>query len=235
MKASPTDAMDRKSTRDIRYCLSCGYRLHDIESSECPECGRAFDRSNLRTTSAHPFVKSIWRSLAYLWWCLTFAIGVVAVIAIFYSGLGYDPLVLWLVGMALVPFMGALLILTVLPWIHVRARSRIWAVLAIALFLSIAFFSWPLRFSFMLHKSAMDRYVDQINDGTVKLKNGSMRIGSLAFVNVTEYDGNIGFQTTGGGGGGTFLVCHDPTSTTVWVNTNWEIDLGDNWFFVYQD
>jgi hypothetical protein len=36
----------------LRYCIDCAYRLDNIHSMHCPECGRPFDLADLRTTSS---------------------------------------------------------------------------------------------------------------------------------------------------------------------------------------
>ena len=232
---APKDLMKQRDHQGrLRYCISCFYPLRDIEGGQCPECGRAFDPSDPRTTSAHPS-RILWRSLGYLWWCLALGMVGVSILAIVYTGLAYDMLFLWMLCVALVPFMFVLLVLTAIPPIQVRARARLLGVLAIAVLLSVAIFAWPLRITVMLHRSAMLAYVDDVNEGRVALDSGRFRIGYLVFLKAREYDGSIGFKTTGGAGGGTYLVLDDPTTRNVWVNTNWEVGLGGNWFFVYQD
>jgi hypothetical protein len=40
------------SATSVRYCLDCGYRLDNLPSTRCPECGRVFDLTDAATTSA---------------------------------------------------------------------------------------------------------------------------------------------------------------------------------------
>jgi hypothetical protein len=48
-------------------------------------------------------------------------------------------------------------------------------------------------------------------------------------------NGNVGFQLTGGAGGGEFLVYRSRSGSWVWYNTNWEQNLLGGWFRVYED
>lgn len=63
------------------YCAECGYNLHGIQSSRCPECGHEFDRA-AASTSPIPWmhrseigrVKAWWRTV----WMATFNINALA-------------------------------------------------------------------------------------------------------------------------------------------------------------
>lgn len=63
------------------YCVHCGYNLHGIESTRCPECGQEFDRA-AASTSRIPWMhrreigraKAWWRTV----WLATFKTSVLA-------------------------------------------------------------------------------------------------------------------------------------------------------------
>jgi hypothetical protein len=49
------------SATSVRYCLDCGYRLDNLQSTRCPECGRGFDLADPATTSARGRLSTITR------------------------------------------------------------------------------------------------------------------------------------------------------------------------------
>lgn len=217
-----------------RYCLQCRYALRGLSINECPECGRVFDPTDPRTTASHP-QRDLWIAIAKIGRVLTLGIGIATGIAVVCSFLGFDWMMLLLGSCALTPLLFITIVIAVLPRPPLGWRYRVGSVALVALLLSVVFTDWPLRLSFLFHRAALDRYVIQIRSGAITTADVPRRVGMFSFVNVQERDGNIGFQTTGGGHGGQFFVCHDPNSNFIWVNTNWERDLGSSWFFVYQD
>lgn len=75
---------DRAEPR--RYCLTCEYPLHTVESSQCPECGRSFDANDSNTFAHVPTAPAVlwWRRWS-LWFYI--AVGVVyGLSGVFYSG-----------------------------------------------------------------------------------------------------------------------------------------------------
>jgi len=44
-----------------RYCRGCGYNVRQLPEPRCPECGRAFDPADPRTTLAKPKLATWWR------------------------------------------------------------------------------------------------------------------------------------------------------------------------------
>lgn len=49
----PNDSEDKRMGKhddgSLLYCMSCGYELHRLETSSCPECGRIFDINDARS------------------------------------------------------------------------------------------------------------------------------------------------------------------------------------------
>jgi hypothetical protein len=48
------------SPSPLTFCRRCGYDLHGLPNSRCPECGNSFDLGNPRTYRKNPF--SFWRN-----------------------------------------------------------------------------------------------------------------------------------------------------------------------------
>ena len=95
-----------------RYCLTCRYPLRAAESTACPECGRAFDADDPRTTAAHPIGDGR-RGLAIVGRTLGVIVGILAGAAFLSSALGVTPLLLWFVGILVTPFVIILIVITV--------------------------------------------------------------------------------------------------------------------------
>ena len=74
-----------------------------------------------------------------------------------------------------------------------------------------------------------------MRSGAVTVPSGPITIGMMTFKGVSVRNGNVGFQLTGGGGGGVHVVHLAPNPTATWTNTNWEMSLDDRWLWVYQD
>src|SRR4051812_21878784 len=53
--ASPNDNAARggggHANGASRHCIDCGYRVDNLPSDQCPECGRPFDRADLLSTT----------------------------------------------------------------------------------------------------------------------------------------------------------------------------------------
>ena len=163
--------------------------------------------------------------------------------------LGWDPLVAFVLSVSAVPLMLVLVLLAIMPITEARLETRVLAVmLPVAIILTswpafpqttIITGNWPFRLSHLLHRPALERFAAEIRaSGRTP---ATADIGVLSFIDITftepqrRYDSNLGLQITGDGGGGVHLVQTSPNATFVWWNTNWEIDLGNGWYLVYQD
>lgn len=218
----------------IRYCRACSYPLRAIDSEACPECGRAFDPKDPRTTTAHsagPVRTAIAGFVRVLIWCLI----AITLLSIAYSALYHDPIVALLLGIALSPLLLLQAALVAVPGLPIAPRTRWLAVGVMLVLASVLIFAWPFRVSFRLHQNALERYADRVRSGEVAVPSGPVTIGIMNFRNVRFREGNVGFQLTGGAGGGVHLVQLAPNPVFTWVNTNWEITLDDRWIWVYQD
>ncbi|MDG2030835.1 MAG: hypothetical protein P8J45_07525 [Phycisphaerales bacterium] len=216
------------------YCKRCFYPLLNLDTNVCPECGRPFDPGKASTTSPYP-VGSIRRKVGKFACFLSLCLAFVAALFFFHSALGFDPMIIFLVAFAMIPVALIMLLLLALPPLPIDWRFRILGVMSLACIVSIVFTSWPLRLNFLLHRSALERQVAKIRSEGLPTGNTARRVGLLNFVAVKERQGNIGFQLTGGGGGGTFLVLDRKKTRWVWDNTNWEKRFDDNWVYVEQD
>lgn len=231
------------------FCLGCGYQLEENASPPCPECGRPFDLSNSRSIGRSPNSGARRRVLGVS------LRGLTTLLAVFLLGestilfLGWDPLIAFMLGFAALPIMGITILLALIPSIDAKPSTR---VLAIVLPLVIIFTAspwlpgmahpapnWPFRLSFILHRTAVQRLAEEAR--TTDPPPTQAHIGLLRFIDITFIDpkdpggSNLGFQMSGDGGGGVHLVQTRPNARFTWWNTNWEIDLGDGWFLVYQD
>ncbi len=215
-----------------RYCRSCGYLLRKLQQDACPECGRAFDPDDLKTTLRHPNWNP-WKILGSFHAGLVILIGVVASAATVMSFLAFDPLIYKLITFAMGIVMVPLLIMTVIPRVETRFRTRLIGLASIALLLSVAFTDWPLRVSFAFHRPGLEVHAEKFLAGETVTT--PTTFGLFTVIEVKNHQGNVGYQLTGGGWGGTFLVLKDPSNDFVWINTNWEWALGGDWFHVYQD
>ena len=226
--------MSDDSTQTVRYCKSCQYALRDLHSRACPECGRSFDPDNPWTTSAYPG-GPVSRAFAGFARVLTWAFIVVTLVAIVLSTLYHDPLVAFLAGIALAPLVLILLLLIAVPMLPISGRMRVLALVSMLMLASVLATGWPFQVLFTLHRSTLDQRAAMIRSGAVATPTGPVTIGGMRFKNISVKNGNIGFQITGGGGGGVHVVHLAPNATYVWDNTNWEIPLGGDWIWLYQD
>jgi hypothetical protein len=217
-----------------RYCLGCGYALSGLSHDRCPECGRSFDPQDPLTTAAHPLADTR-VLLARAGTTLTLFLGIVAGAAIFLSAGGLDPAVQWLAGILLAPFVVVLLAAVLIPSVPLSARRRISGIACAAMLVSIVVTDWPFRLMFELHRSALNRTVGRFRSGELSPDAGPVTVGLFSFrrVHFAE-NGNLGFQLTGGPGGGQYLV-FAPGATWIWYNTNWEQNLRGGWFRAYED
>lgn len=226
--------VNNPSTESARYCLDCGYPVLGLSEDRCPECGRAFDPTDSRTTS-HRSSPSIWPTLDTVLRVMCVGAGILTGVVFVVSWLGTDLLVLWLVGFLAIPFAFPLILLAATPSVRSTRRTRVLSVVWIVLFFSIVTTGWPLSIWFLAHRPALDRYVNRIRAGELPTSSGPVLIGAMRFREIRMEEDNIGFQASGGGGGGIYFVHTVPTSTRVWVNTNWEQTLGGGWYRVYED
>jgi hypothetical protein len=209
--------------------------LRDIDSRACPECGRGFDPGDPRTTSYHPG-GGVRRGFALAGCVLAAGVGVAALAAVISSAMAVDPLVLFLGGLLLTPFVLILLVLCAIPPLPIRGRVRLGALLAVAVLVSVVITNWPFWICFAVHRPAFQRLADGFRKGDPQVVKGSRWVGVLHVRRIRATpNGNVGFQLSGGDGGGMYIVHRAPGVTWTWDNTNWEHELGDGWVRVYQD
>jgi hypothetical protein len=217
-----------------RYCLGCSYILQGLGRNQCPECGRSFDPQDPRTTSAHP-VGDARILLARAGRILTFFLAIVAGAAMLLSAGGFDPVLRWLAGILLAPLVIVLLTAALIPSVPLSFRRRTAGIACAALLVSVVVTDWPFRVMFELHRSALERTVSRFRSGEFAPHAGPVRVGLFSFRRVVmATNGNLGFQLTGGPGGGVYLV-HAQGGTWIWYNTNWEQNLRGGWFRAYED
>ena len=218
--------------QERQYCKYCGYLLRGLEEDRCTECSRPFDPADSTTTLRHPNWNP-WKILGSVHTGFAILIGLVALAAMAMSFLSFDPLICKLITFAMSIFMLPLVIMTLIPRVETRFRTRLIGLASVALLLSVAFTDWPLRVSFAFHRPALEVHARKFLAGETVTT--PTTFGLFTVIEVTYHQGNVGYQLTGGAGGGTFLVLKDPSNEFVWINTNWEWALGADWFHVYQD
>ncbi len=230
-----------------RYCRRCGYPLQEVIGATgvgldglprkcvCPECGRGFQPADPRSTADRP--ERDWgEELAPLARVLTICAAVLAggaLLGSFVSGFAF--FLRWFGMLAVVPLAGVVLLVAI-PRVPLRVRTRVLALVSVALFASIVLTGWPFRLSFALHRAALDRHVAAVRAGTAPVDAGSMWIGAMRFVNVRQLpDGTVGLQLTGGRSGGDLLVKGMPGAAQLWGNMTWEREMGGGWWLVWED
>ncbi|TWT42054.1 hypothetical protein RAS1_31810 [Phycisphaerae bacterium RAS1] len=158
---------------DDAQCLRCGYTLHGLQVSRCPECGRPFDPADLRSYRLGPERKWIdfhtppgrWHYAALLWLVML------------------DPMSQPAGGMnvpfgcfvlPILPLVGLFVTIDYLVRIAIRltdssrrasspekpARGRHrWVILPLCaiLLISAGLTEWPLRLRFRLSRGALER------------------------------------------------------------------------------
>jgi hypothetical protein len=227
--------MTRPTHETPRFCLSCRYPLAGLAHHTCPECGRTFNPLDPRTTASHPLHDGR-LALARTAQALTVVLAIASAIAIVVCAAGADVMLRWCAGFLLAPFILLLLIAAVSPGAPLATRWRLAGVASAALLASIIILDWPFRLVFEFHRPALNRAVQRVHSGEQAIDSDGLRIGMFSFRTARLHrEGNIGFQLTGGPGGGTFLVRRAPGSTWIWYNTNWEQNLGGGWYRVYED
>jgi hypothetical protein len=220
-----------------RHGLSCKHSLRGIDSRRCPECGRLFDPLNTQTTGPRDSwfnpetVVRAWRVFAWIV-CILATISFLAALG------GSDPFVAR--GSALLGLPILLPMVLTVFWcalsrqVAIRRWERIAGITAILVLISVIWTWWPFRITFVLfHKAEFTRIADQYRaEQKPRLPH---RVGWYEVRSIKEFPWSIGLQVTGGAGGGTHFVRCNPTAERVWVNTNWEVSLGDGWYYVYED
>ena len=145
---------------------------------------------------------------------------------------------LFLLALLDAPLVLILLIVIAMPHVPLGRRTRLWGLIWVALLASIVWTWWPFRLSFMLHKPWLAARADQVLSSGMTSTPPS-RVGLIQFrqVRINSWDaaGNVGFQLTGGPGGGTYLVRRAPDAQMLWNNSDTLMNLGDEWFLVFED
>ena len=231
------------TSADLRFCIGCGYALASSRGSSCPECGRAYDPADPRTTAATSRERRFREGLRRATATLTWGIGGVGCGAVLWGLTGGDSMFAMLAGLPLVPVAVILIAIAAMPWNPVSMHRRLTAVAASVLLISTSLplwrlDLWPLRLSIALHRAGLERIAaEYATTEDELLKDRTARTGILGITGIRRFNGNLGLQLSGDRGGGVFLVkaMSSPASRAIWMNTNWEIDLDDGWWLVYQD
>ncbi|MFM1822412.1 MAG: hypothetical protein RI967_678 [Planctomycetota bacterium] len=222
------------STPIRRFCLDCRHPLDPAGSSACPECGRAFDPRDPRSTRASAdggFARAFEDfARAAAWVIATGAVAATIAIA-----LGFSPIWILLLSCASTPFVLLAALAALLPLRRLSMRRRATILASTALLASVVATRWPLRVMFELHRDALDRLAASIASGA-PTPAGPTTVGVMRFRRVRQLsDGTLGFQVSGNAGGGIYLVRPAIGTTRIWINTNWEHDWGGGWWEVYED
>lgn len=226
---------DRTFPAASGYCLGCSHPLKGVTEPVCPECGRGFDPSDPRTFGESPF--PLRRAVARLAKAIiVLSMAMLGVEILLSAWGGSDLLLVFLVAIAMAPVMLAGFVLSLIPALPLSRRWRAAGIAAPLVLASVPLTSWPFRLVFNTYRGAFDAAVAQIESSGGALPNGGLQIGPYPILSVKRTpDGNLGFQVSGGRGGGVFFVYPSPNSRFLWWNTNWEQDLGGGWWRVYQD
>ena len=216
-----------------RFCISCKHSLRGISSRRCPECGRAFDPNDPRTTAPNTTYK-LWLVLEAACRFLICASGFLVALSFIVSMVGTGRMLIWMLAFLVSPVLLFLLLVIMLPCVALSRRYRISGVVLLALLTSIVWTDWPLYISFAFHKSAMNKLAAQAMAGEVVVT--PQRVGMFRFHNIKHLpNGNVGFQLTGGPVGGVFLVRCVPDAQYVWDWWDWQTKLGGGWYHVHED
>lgn len=228
-----------------RFCLGCGYALTATAGSPCPECGRAFDPTNPRTTAASPRGHRLRMGLRRTTLVLLSGLAAAGLLGVAWGFTGGDPLVTVVFGLPLLIPAIALVALVSIRSNPIGWRTRLAGLAAAALLISVVLpglegHDWPLRASIRLHHAGLNRIASEVSSlDDDALEGRTARTGLLRIRRIARWKGNLGLQLSGDAGGGVFLVRPSadwtPSACTLWMNTNWTIDLGDGWWLVEQD
>ena len=232
---------------DDRCCIGCGHVLQGATSRICSECGRGFDPDDPRTTARvgnRGFRRGLIRICSVLHWAfLIFAFAVTL-----YSFVGGHWILVGMLVVCILPLVLLQFTLLALPIQPISMRRRVLGYLVPLVVVSIPFTDWPLRANFMIHRNALQAIADRAYAGETFPRD--TRVGILRFrqIRQSRNEGHVGFQLSGGAGGGVYFVATppgfvgDPSRSSplrnhrnVWDNTNWTVDLGGGWYLVEQD
>jgi hypothetical protein len=232
MTASMSDRA-AASSGNTRYCLGCSHSLRGVTEPVCPECGRDFDPHDPRTTGESPF--PVRRALGRLTRGLALFGIAVLLVAILCSAAGWREW-MWLFAFAMSPILLLGAVMAMIPPIMLSRRWRMACIAVPLIVASVVLTDWPFRLVFELHRARFDAAVAEIRAAEGRLPAGRMQIGGYQILAVkSKSEGSLGFQLTGGRGGGVFLVHLAPTGSLRGWNTNWELDLGGEWWMIYED
>jgi len=225
---------DRSLSAAAGYCLGCSHPLRGVTEAVCPECGRGFDPSDPRTTGESPF--PLRRAVARLAKAIVVFSVLMLGVEILLSAWGGSDAFVWMIAFAIAPVLLAGFVLALVPALFLSWPWRTASIATPLVLVSVLFTDWPFRVVFEAHRGAFDAAVAQIESSGGALPNGGLQIGLYPIRSVQRTpDGNLGFQVSGGSGGGVFLVHPSLDSTLLWWNTNWTQELGGGWWRVYQD
>ncbi len=223
-----------------RYCLTCRHSLRGLESHQCPECGRAFDPSDPRTTSPYPYSR-FWAVSAITAKVVTAIASWFVVVLFLISAIGWlgdmgVGALLMLVSPVILPILVIAFFVAMLARVALRPFARVRGLAALPLVVSIVLTNWPFRLNVMLHKGRLEDIATRARNG--ETFEGWQPVGLLPITNVRVIEwGNVGFRLSpwSGRGDGVILVRKQPDAPRTWYNTNWESNLGDGWFLVFED
>jgi len=136
-------------------------------------------------------------------------------------------------GLLLAPLLMLSLVLALVPAVPLRRAERAVVIFLPLLYASVALTHWPLRAAFWIHQSSFDDLAERVSQKEGVQPGG--RIGWITFRNADLMERNVGFQISGGPGGGVHLVRCARGAEFIWSNPNWIMPLGDEWYLVYED
>jgi hypothetical protein len=227
--------------QETMRCLNCGYDLHGLPESRCPECGRAFDPNNAGTfdDGTRPLWWRIWAKPPRLW-SMCFAVGYLLWwIHAASDGLTFGDVFMW-------PCL--LLIVMVIPGIDylarcvacATARGRAigkyrrpardrwrWVVTPLCLALAISIpiaGNWPLQIGFCFSRAEFEDRARGLISGTLTSP-GPQWVGLYYVESITQpRPGVVRFQL--GTDWDHYGICYDPNAPA------WQThSLAPDWFF----
>lgn len=175
------------------YCLKCGYSLHGLEESSCPECGHGFDRNQPWSYSSVPSSRRLWFTGPPTWYVQILLI-VFTAWAIYrfseWRSLDLRGLCVSFVVMGCVLLDYCVRALRTGRYKDYIDRSSVsrWIVTPLCMVLILSLLpdvSWPLRVRFLLSKSAFEQMQTDFQSGkTIVL--GNQQVGYMQVLRVTE-------------------------------------------------